>query len=590
MMYARYGGEHQIEDRLGLMRRAARFGGYLLWPFIGAITVTILATIIRLIGPLVVRGGIDAGIDARDSESVTRAAIAFAIVLMLQWVAQRLSLYGVAWVGQRYLKDLRVRVFDYLMRLDVDYFARTKTGVIVSRMTADIEALGTFVEEGAVNIVTAMLTVIGVTVAMFFVDLQLAVFILLMVPFLVLASLVFRRYADRAYRRIREQIGHVLGSLQEGISGVRVVQAYTQEDQRADMFGRVNKDYYEANMSAARAIAVYFPTVDVFRTVGQVILLVVGGLRVIDGTLSFGSLVALLLYLSWFFEPVTQLSNTYNLLQSALAALSKLFGVLDRVPSVAEPPEPIVPEGEGAVRFTDVSFGYDAEVEILSGIDLSIAAGERVAVVGETGAGKSTIAKLAVRFYDPTSGRVTIDGVDLRSIGSVDLRRIITLVPQEGFLFSGSIRANIGYARTDMSDEEMWDVCRTIGVEDWVRSLPERLDTEVRERGSRLSSGERQLVALARALAADPRVIVLDEATSNLDPETEARVERALGVLLESRTAIVIAHRLQTAKRADRVVVVDAGKIIEVGTHDELVATGGSYAQLRAVWEHTHTG
>ena len=589
MMYARYGGQHQIDEPLKLLRRSAQFGKYLLWPFVGAIAVTVLATIIRLIGPLVVRGGIDAGIETEDGGAVTRAAITFAVVLFLQWLTQRISLYGVAWVGQQYLRDLRVRVFDYLMRLDVDYFSRTKTGVIVSRMTADIEALGTFVEEGAVNIVTAVLTVTGVAFAMFLVDVQLAIFILLMVPFLVLASLVFRRFADRAYRRIREQIGLVLGSLQEGISGVRVVQAYTQEDQRADMFGRVNKDYYEANMSAARAIAVYFPTVDVFRTIGQVILLVVGGIRVIEGTLSFGSLVALLLYLSWFFEPVTQLSNTYNLLQSALAALSKLFGVLDRAPSVSEPESPVVPEGDGRVLFEGVSFGYDAGVEILSDIDLDIAPGERVAVVGETGAGKSTIAKLAVRFYDPTSGTVTIDGVDLRAIGSADLRQLITLVPQEGFLFSGSIRENIAYAR-DMDDEELWEVCRTIGIEEWVRSLPERLDTEVRERGSRLSSGERQLVALARALAADPKVIVLDEATSNLDPETEARVEQALGVLLEGRTAIVIAHRLQTAKRADRVVVVDAGRITEVGSHDDLVAAGGAYAQLSAVWERAHTG
>jgi len=317
---------------------------------------------------------------------------------------------------------------------------------------------------------------------------------------------------------------------------------------------------------------------------------VAGGLRVIDGTLTFGSLIALLLYLSWFFEPVTQLSNTYNLLQSALAALSKLFGVLDRTPSVPEPVAPMMPNGDGAVHFHDVRFGYDHDVPVLSEISLAIAPGERVAVVGETGAGKSTIAKLAVRFYDPTAGSVTIDGVDLRSIPSADLRRLITLVPQEGFLFSGSIRDNIRYSRPDLSDDEVWHVCRTIGIEDWVRSLPERLDTDVRERGSRLSSGERQLVALARALAADPTVIVLDEATSNLDPETEVRVERALTALLANRTAIVIAHRLQTAKRADRVVVVDAGRITEIGSHDELVAAGGMYAELQAVWEHTHTG
>ncbi len=589
MMYARYGGQHTIEQPRRLLRRAAGFGRYLLWPFVGAIAVTVVATGVRLLGPLVVRIGIDAGIDRGDPDAVTRSALLFGGVLLLQWITQRASLYGVAWVGQQYLRDLRVRVFSHLMRLDVDYFSRTKTGVIVSRMTADIEALGTFVEEGAIQVVTAVLTVVGVVIAMFFIDVQLTVLILLMLPFLIGASLVFRRYADRAYQRIREQIGLVLGSLQEGITGVRVVQAYTQEQQRADIFGRVNREYYDANMEAAKAIALYFPTVDFFRTVGQVIVLVVGGLRVMDGTLSFGSLVAMLLYLSWFFEPITQLSTTYNLLQSAMAALSKLFGVLDRAPSVPEPLEPKIPEGGGEVRFEHVSFGYDDGVPVLRDIDLRVHAGERVAVVGETGAGKSTIAKLAVRFYDPTEGRIGIDGVDLRDIPSDALRRIITLVPQEGFLFSGSLRDNIRYARPDLSDDTLWEVCRAVGIEEWVRALPERLDTNVRERGSRLSSGERQLVALARALAADPRVIVLDEATSNLDPETEAGVERALGVLLENRTAIVIAHRLQTAQRADRVVVVDNGRIIESGSHDELVAAGGAYARLQAVWEHTHT-
>jgi ABC-type multidrug transport system fused ATPase/permease subunit len=302
--------------------------------------------------------------------------------------------------------------------------------------------------------------------------------------------------------------------------------------------------------------------------------------------MTFGSLSAFLLYLNWFFEPIVQLSNVYNLLQGALAALAKLFGILDTESEVQESPQPVeLAEPRGEVTFEIVTFGYDASVPIIRDLQLTIPPGQRVAVVGETGAGKSTIAKLAARFYDPNRGVVRLDGVDLRDIAFESLRRAVALVPQEGFLFDGSIRDNIVYARPDMDDVAVWEICRTLGIDGWLRQLPERLDTEVRERGSRLSSGERQLVSLARAMAADPAVIVLDEATSNLDPETEAMVERALSRLLAGRTAIVIAHRLQTAERADRVLVVDDGKVVEDGPFATLVARGGTFAELQAIWE-----
>lgn len=586
MRYARYAGDDHVDRPGAVLARAVRFGGFLKWPALGAFAATILATTARLLGPLAVRFGIDDGIAAGDKGFITRAALAFIGLLAVQYTAQRVASYAVAWLGERYLRELRVWIYRHLMNLDMAFFDRSKAGVLVSRMTTDMEAISQFANEGAVLLVTNVLTVVGVAVAMLFVDVQLALAVFAVIPVLVVASAVFRRYAERAYREVREQIGRVLASLQEGISGVRVVQAFTQEASQAAAFGRVNEDHYRANMRAARAIAWYFPSVDLMRTVGTALVLIVGGTRVLDGNLTFGSLVVFLMYLDWFFEPIVSLSNIYNLLQSALAGFDKLFGLKDTQPAVGEKPgaydvhRPV----RGEVRFDGVSFGYGDEPAVRD-IDLTVPAGRRLAVVGETGAGKSTLAKLAIRFYDPTDGRVLLDGVDLRDLTLVSLRRTVAVVPQEGFLFSGSLRDNLRYAVPDAGDDRLWEACEALSIDGWVRSLPERLDTQVRERGSRFSSGERQLVALARALLADPSVIVLDEATSNLDPETEAAVEKALTAVLRGRTAIVVAHRLRSAERADEVVVVDEGRIVERGHHRALRDAGGVYTHLVEVWE-----
>ncbi|HEY5685258.1 MAG TPA: ABC transporter ATP-binding protein [Acidimicrobiia bacterium] len=586
MMYARFGTDDRIERPLALLARAAREGRHLRGMALGAAAAAVASTVARLAGPLIIRSGIDGGVLVGDRGTVTRASLLYLVFLVGQYATNSASLLLVNRVGERFLRALRVRVYRHLINLDLGFFGRTKTGVLVSRMTSDVEALTTFSSEGAISVITSTLTVVGVAVGLFLVDTTMAFVIMGILPVLVFASVVFRRYADRAYRQVREQIGLVLGSLQEGISGVRVVQAYSQESRQLVRFHRVNDRYFRANLDAAKAIATYFPSVDFLRTAAIGLVLFVGGRRVLDGSMTFGSLSAFLLYLNWFFEPIVQLSNVYNLLQGALAALSKLFGILDTEAAVQEAPDAVeLVEPRGELTFDAVTFGYDPTVPIIRDLQLTIPPGQRVAVVGETGAGKSTIAKLATRFYDPDRGIVRLDGVDLRDVGFGSLRRTIALVPQEGFLFDGSIRDNIVYARPDMGDEDVWEICRTLGIDGWLRQLPERLDTEVRERGSRLSSGERQLVSLARAMAADPAVIVLDEATSNLDPETEAMVESALGRLLAGRTAIVIAHRLQTAERADRVLVVDDGRIIEDGPFATLVARGGAFAELQAIWK-----
>jgi ATP-binding cassette subfamily B protein len=587
MKYVQHAGDYDIEDRGALLARAARLGRPLWGPGIGAFVVAGLATLARLAGPLAVRAGIDQGIADGNKRAVTIAALIYLGLLVVQYVLSAISRYGISWVGERYLLRLRQIVFSHLIRMDMGFFSKSKSGVLVARMTSDIESLQEFAGDGAVMALTNALTVVGVAVAMLFIDWQMAVAVYAIIGVLIVATVIFQRYASRAYGQVRERIGAVLAGLQEGIAGVRVVQAFTQEGTQASAFGRVNEDYYEANMAAARAISWYFPIIAFLRVVAIAAVLTIGGLRVIDGTLSFGTIVAFLLYLDWFFQPLINLANVYNLLQSAMAALAKLFGLLDEEPAVTDRTgayDAALPV-KGAVGFDAVSFGYMDDRPVIRGIDLEVPAGQRLAVVGETGAGKTTIAKLALRFYDPDAGSVSLDGADLRDLTESSRVDAIALIPQDGFLFEGTMGENIAFGAPEATNEDVWNVLRAMGIDDWVRALPDGLETEVRERGGRFSAGERQLVALARAFLADPAVIVLDEATSNLDPETELEVEGALRVLLAGRTAIVIAHRLKSAERADRVIMIDDGEIIADGTHEALVERSPEYRHLVEVWE-----
>lgn len=567
--------------------RAARIAPDLKWQMLGTIVVTFLATIVRLLGPLVVKGGIDNGIALGDKSAILTSAAVFMALLVVQYGAGAISQWSVALVGERYLVRLRSAVFAQMLKLDMGFFSRSKSGVLVSRMTSDVESLQEFASDGAVMALTNLLSVVGVAFALALVDWQMASAVFAVVAVLVAVSVVFQRQARRAYDQVRERIGRVLASLQEGITGVRVVQAFTQESAQASTFGRVNEKYFDANMAAARAISWYFPVVAFLRTVALVAALAIGARRVLDGTMTLGTLVAFLLYLDWFFQPIINLSNVYNLLQSALAALSKLFQLMDEPVVIADRPGAFdIPENAaGVVELVDVSFSYVPDVSVLTDISLKVDAGERVAIVGETGSGKSTIAKLIMRFYDPDSGLVLLDDVDLVNVTARSRADMLALVPQDGFLFAGTLRSNLRYADPTATDEAIWNVLRAMGIDDWVRSLPDGFETEVRERGGRFSAGERQLVALARAFLADPTVIVLDEATSNLDPETEIQVEGALRVLLAGRTSIVIAHRIRSAERADRVVMIDAGQVIAQGTHTELVESSHRYRELVEVWQ-----
>lgn len=587
MKFISSAGDYNVEQPGRLLMRAARIAPDLKWQMLGTIVVTFLATIVRLLGPLVVKGGIDKGIALGDKSAILTSAAVFMALLVVQYGAGAISQWSVALVGERYLVRLRSAVFAQMLKLDMGFFSRSKSGVLVSRMTSDVESLQEFASDGAVMALTNLLSVVGVAFALALVDWQMASAVFTVVAVLVAVSVVFQRQARRAYDQVRERIGRVLASLQEGITGVRVVQAFTQESAQASTFGRVNEKYFDANMAAARAISWYFPVVAFLRTVALVAALAIGARRVLDGTMTLGTLVAFLLYLDWFFQPIINLSNVYNLLQSALAALSKLFQLMDEPVVIADRPGAFdIPENAaGVVELVDVSFSYVPDVSVLTDISLKVDAGERVAIVGETGSGKSTIAKLIMRFYDPDSGLVLLDDVDLVNVTARSRADMLALVPQDGFLFAGTLRSNLRYADPTATDEAIWNVLRAMGIDDWVRSLPDGFETEVRERGGRFSAGERQLVALARAFLADPTVIVLDEATSNLDPETEIQVEGALRVLLAGRTSIVIAHRIRSAERADRVVMIDAGQVIAQGTHTELIESSHRYRELVEVWQ-----
>jgi ATP-binding cassette subfamily B protein len=587
MKYMSSAGDYKIENPGSLVRRAARIAPELRLAFIGTLGIALVATIVRLLGPLIVKGGIDQGIDKGDKTAILVAAGLYVVTLIIQYITTGLSQWSVAYVGERYLVRLRSVVFRRLLALDMGFYSRSKSGVLVSRMTSDIESLQEFASDGAVMALSNLLTVVGVAIALLLVDWQMALAVFAVVGVLLMVSVVFQKQARKAYDLVRERIGSVLATLQEGITGVRVVQAFTQEDTQASAFGRVNERHFEANMASARAISWYFPVVSFLRVTAIVSALAIGGSRVINGSMTIGTLVAFLLYLDWFFQPIINLSNVYNLLQSALAALAKLFGLMDEKVAITDRegaydlPDPV----DGEIRLEGVSFEYVEDNPTLKNVSIDVASGQRIAIVGETGSGKSTIAKLVLRFYDPKSGAIRVDGHDIRNITEESRVGSVALIPQDGFLFSGTLRENLVYAEPDASDDDVWNVLETMGISDWIKTLPEGLDTEVRERGSRFSAGERQLVALARAFLADPAVIVLDEATSNLDPETEVNVEKALRALLDDRTSIVIAHRLRSAERADRVVMIADGEVIAEGTHEELAETSDPYRELVDVWK-----
>ncbi|SCG14263.1 ABC-type multidrug transport system, ATPase and permease component [Micromonospora echinofusca] len=541
-------------------------------------------------GPYLVMLGIDraiAPLRAGEPGPLMAVAAGFAAATAVEYVARRGFLTLSARIGQAVLLDLRQRVYAHFLRLSVAFHERYTSGRMVSRLTSDLDSIGELVGGGIDGVVLAVLSILSIAGILLWLDLPLAAVTLLAFPFLIWLSRWFARASADAWRRTRETVALVIVHFVESMRGIRAVQAFRREPRNQEIFGTVSDDYRRASRDAFRLIATYSPGIKVIGNVTVAVVLCYGGWRVLGGSTGIGVLAAFLLYLRRFFEPMQELSHFYNSLQSATAALEKLAGVLDERPSVAEPARPVplpTGPGRGAVAFRAVTFGYRPDAPIIAGLDLAVPAGQTVALVGATGAGKSTVAKLLARFHDPVSGAVTLDGVDLREVADAELRRAVVLVTQETHLFGGTVAENIRFGRPGADDAAVEAAARAIGAHDFIAALPDGYATEVRRRGGRLSAGQRQLVAFARAFLADPTVLILDEATSSLDVPTERLVQHALGTVLADRTALVIAHRLSTVETADRVLVLDAGRIVEDGPPARLAVAGGRYAALHRQW------
>ncbi|MCW2848763.1 MAG: transporter transrane region [Marmoricola sp.] len=576
--------ESVLEPEFGLLRLLRRFRGPLAVGFV----LVVLDALAGIAGPYLVKTGVDNGVATGASGVLVAAAAAYLLVTVADLGVEIGSTFVTGRTAERIMVSLRVRIWAQLQRLSLDYYERERAGRIMTRMTTDVDQFESLVSNGLLNALVAVATFVGVGVTLVVVDWELGLITLSVVLPLAVATQWFRRRTSVLYDEARERIAIVNADFQESLSGVRESQAFVHEATTSARFHRYGQDYFDSRASAQRLVATYFPFVQLLSAVADALVLGVGARLIEDGDLTTGALIAFLLYIDLFFSPIQQLSTVFDSWQQTRVSVARISELMAQTSITPEPADPVVLDRvSGQVAFDDVEFGYPGSAAglALRGMTLRIAPGETVALVGETGAGKSTVLKLIARFYDPVDGAVLFDGHDLRRLDLPGFRSHLGYVPQEAFLFSGSVRDNIAYGRPSATDEDVEAAARAVGAHDVVATLPGGYLTDLAERGSSLSSGQRQLIALARAQLADPALMLLDEATSNLDLSTESRVNAAMAAVAHGRTTIVIAHRLQTARVADRIAMMEAGRVVEVGSHDELVALGGSYARMWRAFE-----
>ena len=551
-------------------------------PFLWSSIIALTGSGLRMVGPQLISRGIDDGVLKSNYEYLLQQSFLYFITLVLLYFVASKALLAIGLVGESYVRSIREKLFRHLTSLDINYFEKNKTGVLVARMTSDMQSLNEFAREGASSVITALLTIFGATVAVFLVDVQLAFLSFLILPLLGVATKIFRNHADKTYWAVREWIGQVLSSLQEGISGVRIIQAYADEKSQFNRFENINNEHLKANMQSAKNIAIYFPFLEITRVTSIAVVIWFASIRISEGTLSLGELVALLFYLNYFFDPLIQLSFNYDLLRSAGSSMKKVFSILDEEPvlSTLGSQSPNM-ESNDVIKFENVSFSYGRET-VLHDLNFSIMKGEKIAIVGETGAGKSTIAKLILRFYLSTEGDVKFYNQSSKEVSQRWARKNIAYVPQESFLFRGSIRDNLIYSNPKKIKLEQ--ELNEIGVLGWFDRYENGLDQEVGERGSNVSAGERQFIALLRAVLAKREIIVFDEATANLDIESENSILEATDTLLDYQTSIVIAHRLETILNAEKILVMQDGKLVGFDNHEDLLSDNEIYKDLFSAW------
>jgi len=546
-----------------------------------SIVTVILITATDLVQPMLFQRAIDVDIAGRDASGLTRTMLLYAGMVLAHQATSAVQIWVTHWLGQNVTRDLRLKVFSHVQSLSLRFFDNIELGDTISRLTNDIDLLNELLTNGLVTLVNIIVTLGGVLLVMVTMNARLTLVAFAVVPLLYLVTATFRQWVGQAYRLTRQTVARVTARVEEGVTGVRIIQAFAQEDHDVAAFRRINEENRLATMEAAVVRAVYFPSVELTGTVGMALVVWFGGMAILRGELTVGVVVAFVSYLFRFFQPIRSLTVLYDQVLAAMAASERIFELLDDEPEVQDAPDAhVLQDVQGHVVVEDVHFGYEPDVPVLRGVSMEAHPGEMIAVVGATGAGKTTIISLLQRLYDVWDGRITVDGWDLRQVTMASLRQHMGVVLQDGFLFSDSIRENIRYGRLEATDEEVAEAARAVGAEEFILRMEDGYDTEVRERGEKLSMGERQLVCLARALVADPRILILDEATSSIDPYTELVIQRGLEELFKERTSIVIAHRLSTVRRADRIYVMEDGRVAEVGTHDQLLAQGGLYSAL----------